>query len=53
MSRVRTIRRLQALAVSGAMVLGIAACGGNDSGGEGGGDSDEPIRIGASLPLTG
>jgi len=53
MSRVRTIRRLQALAVSGAMVLGIAACGGDDSGGGGGGDSDEPIRIGASLPLTG
>ncbi len=51
MSRVRTIRRLQALAVSGAMVLGIAACGGDDAGG--GGDSDEPIRIGASLPLTG
>ncbi len=54
MSRVRTFRRLQAVAVSGAMVLVMAACGGDDSGGGGGGgDSDEPIRIGASLPLTG
>src|SRR3712207_162453 len=51
MSRVRTIRRLQALAVSGAMVLGSAASRGDDSGG--GGASDEPLRIGTSLPLTG
>jgi branched-chain amino acid transport system substrate-binding protein len=50
MSRVRTIRRLQALAVSGVLVLGAAACGGDDSGD---GGSDDPIRIGTSLPLTG
>jgi branched-chain amino acid transport system substrate-binding protein len=50
MSRVRTIRRLQALAVSGVLLLGAAACGDDDSGG---GGSDDPIRIGTSLPLTG
>jgi branched-chain amino acid transport system substrate-binding protein len=51
MSRVRTTRRLQALAATSFMVLGLAACG-NDDGGSGGG-SDDPIRIGTSLPLTG
>jgi branched-chain amino acid transport system substrate-binding protein len=51
MSRVRTTRRLQALAASSFLVLGLAACG-NDDGGSGGG-SDDPIRIGTSLPLTG
>ena len=34
------------------MALGLAACGGDDSGGDGD-DSAEPIRIGTSLPLTG
>jgi branched-chain amino acid transport system substrate-binding protein len=51
MSRVRTTRRLQALAATSFMVLGLAACG-NDDGGSGEG-SDDPIRIGTSLPLTG
>ncbi len=37
-----------------AVALFVAACGGDDSGGGGGsGDTKEPIRIGASLPLTG
>jgi len=51
MSRVRTTRRLQALAATTFVVLGLAACGGNDSGGDSG--SKEPIVIGSSLPLTG
>jgi branched-chain amino acid transport system substrate-binding protein len=51
MSRVRTTRRVQALAATSFMLLGLAACG-NDDGGSGGG-SDDPIRIGSSLPLTG
>jgi branched-chain amino acid transport system substrate-binding protein len=50
MSRVAFSRRLQSVAVAGLLVLGVAACGGGDSGGEA---SDEPIRIGTSLPLTG
>jgi branched-chain amino acid transport system substrate-binding protein len=36
-----------------AAALFAAGCGGSDSGGGGGGDSSKPIRIGASLPLTG
>jgi branched-chain amino acid transport system substrate-binding protein len=51
MSRVRTTRRLQAVAATGVMVLGLAACGGGDD--DSGSGSDEPIRIGSSLPLTG
>jgi branched-chain amino acid transport system substrate-binding protein len=35
------------------MVVGLAACGGGDSGGESGGGSEDPILIGTSLPLTG
>ena len=35
------------------VALLVGACGGDDGGGGGGGGSDEPIRIGASLPLTG
>jgi branched-chain amino acid transport system substrate-binding protein len=50
MSRTRTTRRLQAVAATSVMVLGIAACGGDDGGS---GESDDPIRIGSSLPLTG
>src|SRR3954468_7310247 len=53
MARSTTIRRLQALSGTGFLVLGLAACGGGDSGGGSGGDSDEPIKIGASLPITG
>jgi branched-chain amino acid transport system substrate-binding protein len=50
MSRTRTTRRLQAVAATSVMVLGLAACGSDDGGS---GESDEPIRIGSSLPLTG
>src|SRR3954465_11113268 len=52
------MRRLGWLAptVAAAAML-VAACGGSDNGGGGGGGSDQasskPIRIGASLPLTG
>jgi branched-chain amino acid transport system substrate-binding protein len=50
MSRVRTTRRLQALAATSFVVLGLAACGGDSGSGSG---SEDPIRIGSSLPLTG
>jgi branched-chain amino acid transport system substrate-binding protein len=52
MTRSRTTRRMQALAATSFMLLGLAACGGgnNDSGSGGSGD---PIVIGTSLPLTG
>ena len=49
--RSRTSRRLQTVAVTSIVVMGVAACGGD--GGGSSGDSDEPIKIGASLPLTG
>lgn len=45
-----TSRRLKVAALSSLVLLGVAACGGGDAGG---GDSDGPIRIGTSLPLTG
>jgi branched-chain amino acid transport system substrate-binding protein len=51
MARSTIIRRLQAVSVTGLLALGLAACGGGDS--SGGSDSKEPIKIGASLPLTG
>jgi branched-chain amino acid transport system substrate-binding protein len=51
MARSTIIRRLQAVSVTGFLALGLAACGGGDSGS--GSDSKEPITIGASLPLTG
>jgi branched-chain amino acid transport system substrate-binding protein len=51
MSRVRTTRRMQAVAATSVMMLGLAACGGGDD--NSGSGSDEPIRIGSSLPLTG
>jgi branched-chain amino acid transport system substrate-binding protein len=52
MSRMRTTRRVQALAATSFMVLGLAACGSNNDSG-GGGGSEDPILIGSSLPLTG
>src|SRR3954466_2698339 len=52
MARSTIIRRLAAVSTTGFLVLTAAACGGGDSGG-GGSNSDEPIKIGASLPLTG
>jgi len=52
MSYVSIRSGLRAVALVGAMSLGLAACGGSDSnGGSGGGGGD--LSIGASLPLTG
>jgi branched-chain amino acid transport system substrate-binding protein len=52
MSYVSIRSGLRAVALVGAMSLGLAACGGSDSnGGSGGGGGD--LLIGASLPLTG
>ena len=50
--------RWSALAVVGALALGVAACGGDDSDtNEGSGAPSQteakPLKIGASLPLTG
>ncbi len=47
----RSLRRL-APALAAAALL-VAACGSDDNGGGGGADSSKPIKIGASLPLTG
>src|SRR5690606_11793400 len=44
-----TRRHLAVAAVGSLLVVGLAACGGDD----GAGGSEDPIRIGASLPLTG
>ncbi|MPZ96574.1 MAG: ABC transporter substrate-binding protein [Propionibacteriales bacterium] len=49
MQKVAASRRIQALAVSSLLALGVAGCGGDDAGGQ----SDDPIKIGSSLPLTG
>ena len=49
MSRLRRCAPVLAVAVA----LVAAGCGGDDGGGGGGGDTSKPIRIGASLPLTG
>src|SRR3954470_21782095 len=51
MSHVSIGRRLLAVAVSSLLMLGLAACGGGDSGS--GSSSNGPIKIGSSLPLTG
>jgi len=51
MPQLSTRRAWKAIAVSTALALSLAACGGDD--GDEGGDSDGPIRIGTSLPLTG
>ena len=50
MSHVSRRRGLSALALTGVLAFGLAACGGDDSDG---GDADGPITIGTSLPLTG
>src|SRR3954470_12661786 len=45
------------LAITAALALTVGACGGDDDSGGGGsaasGDTKNPIKIGASLPLTG
>ena len=51
MARTMTSRRLEALAATSLMVVGLAACGGGDA--DSGGESQDPILIGTSLPLTG
>jgi branched-chain amino acid transport system substrate-binding protein len=43
--------RWMVLAVGAAIALGAAGCGSDDGGSQGGGE--EPIKVGASLPLTG
>ncbi|MGH3333021.1 MAG: amino acid ABC transporter substrate-binding protein [Nocardioidaceae bacterium] len=50
MSQVSISRRFKVLAAASLLALGVAACGDGD--GDGGG-SDEAIKIGTSLPLTG
>ena len=50
MSHLSPRRSWTALALTGVLALGLAACGDDDSGD---GDSDGPITIGTSLPLTG
>lgn len=50
MSKFSTSAGPRLAAVSVALVLGLSACGGGEAAG---GDSDEPIKIGTSLPLTG
>jgi len=50
MSHVSLRQGSTALALAGVLALGLAACGGDD---DANGDSDSPIRIGSSLPLTG
>lgn len=52
MSHLSPRRGTTALALTGVLALGLAACG-DDDGGSGGGDGDGPITIGTSLPLTG
>jgi branched-chain amino acid transport system substrate-binding protein len=49
----RRVRWLIAAIVAAAMLAVAAGCGDDDSGSQGGDGGGEPIRIGASLPLTG
>ena len=51
MSHLSPRRGTTALALTGVLALGLAACGDDD--GSGGGDGDGAITIGTSLPLTG
>jgi branched-chain amino acid transport system substrate-binding protein len=48
--------RWSVAAIAGALALGVAACGGGDGGASSGGSTAKtakPLKIGASLPLTG
>lgn len=52
--RSRWRRPIVTSVVVGLMAMGVAACGGNDSGGDkADAGSKAPIKIGASIPLTG
>lgn len=53
MSHVSIRRGWKAAALTGVLALVLAACGGDNSNGGDGGASQEPIKIGTSLPLTG
>ena len=53
MSHVSMRRGWKGVAVTGALALAVAACGGEGGGGGTAGESSEPIVIGTSLPLTG
>jgi branched-chain amino acid transport system substrate-binding protein len=44
---------VRAVATSAAVLLAVAACGSKPSDDSGSGDSDDPIVVGISLPLTG
>ena len=50
MSAVSLRQGWMAVAMTGVLALGLAACGGSDDSSS---NSDAPIRIGSSLPLTG
>lgn len=49
MSKISISRRLGAVTIAGLMTLGVAACGGEGDAAA----SDDPIKVGTSLPLTG
>ena len=47
-------KRWSIVAIAGALALTVGACGGDDDGGSAGDDGNgAPLKIGASLPLTG
>jgi branched-chain amino acid transport system substrate-binding protein len=46
-------RRWAIAAIAGALAMTVAACGDDDGGGSAAGGDGEPLKIGASLPLTG
>jgi branched-chain amino acid transport system substrate-binding protein len=51
--RGRSRATVRAVATSAAVLLAVAACGSKPSDDSGSGDSDDPIVVGISLPLTG
>lgn len=53
MTWTRTSRALRWAAVGGAAALALTACAGNNADAGGGDATNDPIRIGTSLPLTG
>lgn len=53
MSQYSKWRRLRVLAVAGLLTVGMASCSSGGSGDNASKDTKKPIRIGASIPLTG
>src|SRR3954470_6429591 len=51
--RGRSRATVRAVATSAAVLLAVAACGSKPSDDSGSGNSDDPIVVGISLPLTG